>query len=113
MRNLKEMDALEAYLKERGVNYERFDNGPEFAWKEGNKLTILNERHQICVPSDKHREWDVVCHNYSYGAEDGLLELMCKKIPGRSAYDCVEGYLSAEDTIELLKSIYGEESAYI
>lgn len=44
--------------------------------------------------------WDVICHQYSYGGDRGLLEAMGTIV--RVDYDDVEGYLTAE---EILKRI--------
>lgn len=41
------------------------------------------------------RFWDVVCHDYSYGHEKGLLEIMAPFIDGD-----VEGWLTADDIIK-------------
>lgn len=45
------------------------------------------------------RVCDVICHEYSYGVEQGLLEMMglCDTV------DSVEGYLTAEEVFERIK----------
>ena len=54
---------------------------------------------QIVVYSEGERLWDAVCHNGSYGHEDGLLEIM-GAIVKEDAGDDVEGWLTADDVIE-------------
>lgn len=41
--------------------------------------------------------WDAICHGYSYGGDDGLLEIMGKI--NENPYDKVEGWLTAEDVL--------------
>jgi hypothetical protein len=50
--------------------------------------------------SQGERQWDAICHNYSYGHEEGLLEIM-GTIVREDCYE-VEGFLTAE---EILKRI--------
>lgn len=56
-RDLTELNKLEAYLKEHGIRYERED-------REARRLP------------DGTFWWDAICHKGSYGAENGLLEIM-------------------------------------
>lgn len=42
-------------------------------------------------------DWDVICHQYSYGHEKGLLEAMGTIV--RVDDDDVEGYLTAEEVL--------------
>lgn len=81
-----EIDRLEAQLKARDIAYEKCP---------------LNGGWQICVPSRKLKEWDVVCHSFSYGHEQGLLELMGDSMLtyDELKYDTVVGYLEAEDVL--------------
>lgn len=98
MRNLAEMDKLEAFLKEAAIPYERIDQ--EDVPLEGHPYTLVQfERHQICVPSAKDAKWDAICHYGSYGAEEGLLEIY-GSIVSPTAGDSVEGWLTAEDVIK-------------
>lgn len=89
---MSELDKLEEYLKEKGIEYERIDNHPDFpngGW------------HQICVPcyEQEFRQWDAVCHAGSYGYEQGLLEIMGIICPDHD----VLGYLTAEDVIKRIE----------
>lgn len=81
-----EIDRLEAQLKACGIEYEK---------------CRLNGGWQICVPNRKAKEWDVVCHSFSYGHETGLLELMGDSMLtyDELQYDSVVGYLEAEEVI--------------
>ena len=45
------------------------------------------------------QEWDVICHDFSYGHELGLLELMGSLVR-EDIDDTVEGFLTADDIIE-------------
>lgn len=91
MRNyFNELDKLEQYLKDHGIPYERID-----------KYTIPQDWHQIIVPNAMHRKWDAVCHKWSYGYEDGLLEIM----GSISRSEDVEGWLTAEDVIERIEEV--------
>ena len=45
-------------------------------------------------------EWDAICHEGSYGHEDGLLEIMGSIV--QSEYDSVEGCLTAEEILARL-----------
>ena len=54
-----------------------------------------NENNQIWYPSHDNSICDVICHEFSYGGKDGLLEIM-----GLIDEDCdsdVEGWLTVED----------------
>lgn len=62
---------------------------------------------QLVYPRLETWELDVICHDYSYGHEQGLLEVMgaiCQ------AYDDdVEGYLDVEEVFERIKKYYKKE----
>ena len=80
-----EMDKLEKYLKDHGIDYDRWD---------------IHDGQQIVVYKEpKVRSWDVVLHSYSYGNEENLLEAMGEDLLG---HDDVEGYLTADDVIRYL-----------
>ena len=105
MRDLTELNKLEQYLKIQGIPYERIDKEDKFL-DENHKYCLLEfDRHQIGVPSlYGEREWDAICHRGSYGAEQGLLEIM-GTIVSPKAGDTVEGYLTAEDIIERIEGV--------
>lgn len=105
MGDLTELNKLEEYLKERGIQYERHDVDEEY---DEDGLVFRLERHQIIVPQDgEAREWDAICNRGSYGAEEGLLEIYGKIV--RPCGDSVEGYLNAQDVIERIEEVYGKE----
>lgn len=85
---MSEMDKLAIGLEEKGIGFERID---------------LFDGEQILVPTSDGEdvEWDAVCHKYSYGGPDGLLEIM-GSIVSENAGDTVEGYLTAEDILKRL-----------
>ena len=84
--DLREMNKLEAVLKQKGAFYKRIP--PEDGIKE-----------QIVVysPTDGRRIWDVVIGLGTYGSRAGLLELMYED-SGE-----VIGYLTAEGVIRETK----------
>lgn len=51
---------------------------------------------QLWYPNSKHAVCDVVCHKFSFGGKDGLLEIMGLVDEGEVGDD-VEGYLTAEE----------------
>ena len=103
MRDLTELNKLEAYLRDEGIKYARFDKDDVPLDAEHPYCLIQCERHQIIVydPSGE-REWDAVCHRGSYGAEEGLLEIMGNIVQNYG--DSVEGWLTADDVIELVEN---------
>lgn len=88
---LKELDKLEAYLKEKGYDYERIDEEKGYI-----------NKHQIIVYKDGERSWDVICHMGSYGYEQGLLEAKGFDL---IEHDDVEGSLTAQDVIDRLETV--------
>ena len=65
-----------------------------------------NENNQVWYPSQKNRVCDVICHQYSYGGRDGLLEIMGLLTEEEAEYDSVVGYLTAEDVFNRIKNHY-------
>ena len=80
-----EMDKLEAYLKENDIDYIRTTE---------EKLGFGMFDQIRC------NGWDVVCHKYSYGGEEGLLESYGMPEDGGD----VTGFMTAADVIERLES---------
>lgn len=101
MRDLTQLNKVEQYLKDNNIPYEREDKEDKLVSIERDgKHYVLYEQtefHQICVPSRERRKWDVICHRGSYGAEQGLLEIMGTIV--RPCGDSVEGWLTADDVI--------------
>ena len=94
MLNTRELDKLEKYLKDNGFECERIDS---FAANG-----VPYERHQVIVFENGKREWDAICNTYSYGYEEGLLEVMGDKVVNVDD-DEVEGWLTADDIIRRLE----------
>jgi len=96
MINLKELNKLEKYCKDKGLIYKRIDQYPTYEHPDE------REFHQIIIYKSKYdkeidkRKWDAVCHYCSYGGLDGLLEIMGDIVRNG---DCYEGWLTAEDII--------------
>ena len=59
-----------------------------------------NEYNQIWYPSKEESVCDVICHEYSYGHDAGLLEIMGLLTEEESEVDSVAGWLTAEDVFE-------------
>ncbi len=89
---MSEIDKLSAMLTERGISFEQ---RPIF------------DGEQILVPG----EWDAVCHRYSYGGPEGLLEVMGPQVilPEDSSSP-VAGWLTAADVIRRLEANVGGAS---
>lgn len=51
---------------------------------------------QICSPNHENCVVDAVCHMYSYGGNEGFLEVMGSANPDCPNTDGVEGWLTAE-----------------
>lgn len=101
VRDLTEMDKLEAWLKENGYKYKRADQEARY-----DKCGELGrpERHQILVYKGRKVLWDAICHFGSYGCDLGLLEIMGDIVDRKKHRDQVEGYLTAEDVITRVKA---------
>lgn len=56
-----------------------------------------NENGQLWYPSYKNNVCDVICHEYSYGGKEGLLEIMGLLDEEESERDSVVGWLTAEN----------------
>ncbi len=99
MRDLRELDKLEDYLKSHDIPYERIDKDGEY------------DKHQICFPKRYPGcVWDAICHYGSYGAEQGLLEIMGDIVT--IDYDSVEGYLTADDVISRIEGKYNAAESF-
>lgn len=59
------------------------------------KFKDLYNGGQIETPS-----WDVICHDYSYGHERGLLEALGDDIVDEDYKGDVEGYLTAREILD-------------
>ncbi len=79
------MNKLEEYLKSKGYRYTR-------------KALLSGE--QIVVYKNGHRWFDVICHRYSFGYSEGLLESMGMVEDQRD----VTGFLTAQDIINRMEA---------
>lgn len=95
---MSELDMLEEYLKDKGIEYERIDVHYETEIPHSGGIMAIIDRHQICVPDEESAEWDAVCQRGSYGFEEGLLEIY-GNIVRPDADDTVEGWLTSDDVI--------------
>lgn len=77
---MSEMDKLAKGLEAKGKAYER--------------RTMFDGEQIIC------EQWDAICHRYSYGHEEGLLEVM--GLPSLCTDDSVCGWLTAEEILAVL-----------
>ena len=97
---MSELDKLQKYLEENGYVYSRSDEVNNFAEVIGVEKICKIDRHQIIVyDKNMNRQWDAICHYGSYGYDRGLLE-----VSGNITREDVEGYLTAQDIINRLKS---------
>lgn len=56
---------------------------------------------QVNYPNKENCVCDAICHSFSYGHEQGLLEIM-----GLTEDDDVEGYLTAKEVFKRIKKHY-------
>ena len=59
--------------------------------------------YHITYPSNKFRICSVIEHDYSYGNEQDLLEIKGLLTKNEKKYDCVLGYLSAEEVFKRIQ----------
>ena len=97
MRDLTEMNKLEAYLKEHGYEYTREDRD------EKSEVCPEMDVHQIVVYWGGQRQWDVICHYGSYGCQNGLLEMMDNTGKYITNKNGIEGWLTADEIIRRLE----------
>lgn len=65
-----------------------------------------NENGQLWYPSRENAVCDVICHKYSYGGEEGLLEIMGLLTEEEAEYDDVVGYLTADNVFARIYTDY-------
>lgn len=90
---MTEMTKLIALLNSESILYELVDD------VEGNK------DNQIFYPCVENPICDVICHKYSYGGSEGLLEIM-GLVDEEEVGDTVEGYLTATEVFNRIKKDY-------
>ena len=60
---------------------------------------------QVWYPTQANPACDVICHEYSYGGKEGLLEIM-GIVDATKTSDFVEGYLTADEIFERIAKHY-------
>lgn len=66
-----------------------------------------NTTYQVCYPNKQDCICDAICHKYSYGYEQGLLEIMGL---GKLPEDDVEGWLTAEEVFKRIQKDFQKNS---
>ena len=61
-----------------------------------------NPSNQVWYPDEDDPVCDVICHQFSYGGDRGLLEIMSLN----ENYNNVEGFLTAEEVFKRIKADY-------
>ena len=99
--DLSELNKLEEYLQEHKIKYSRFDQD-EVLTEDGFIDKMM--RHQLVILDKNGRVlWDAICHEGSYGYEQGLLEVMGSTVVLPSDGDSVAWFLTAQDVIDRLE----------
>ena len=83
---MDELNKLENWLKDNGYHYIRKS-------KFSGGIVVVNDLNGNYL-------WDAVCHEFSYGNEKGLLEVMGEALLD---HDDVEGWLTCEDIVQKIK----------
>lgn len=66
------------------------------------KFKTIYDGYQVIVyDKNNERDWDAVCHYFSYGHKSGLLEIY-GSIVNKNVGDSVEGFLTANDILRRL-----------
>jgi len=85
---MEEIEKLKEMLKKSGIPFEEVE---------------MNGGKQIIYSYKNNRVLDAVCHSFSYGHEQGLLEIMGLLTEEESKYDEVAGWLTAKDVYSRIK----------
>lgn len=105
--DMRELDKLEQYLKQNNMVYQRIRRLSAFTERTLN----VDGGEQIIVYENGERVWDVICGHGSYGAQQGLLEVMGDPVVIPEDGDSVAGYLKAVDVIKRLENFYKERGS--
>lgn len=88
---INQMDKLSKLLDEHEIPYVREVNG------------VGNDH--LCYPVfGEGRICSVICGKYTYGGEEGLLEIMGLLTPEEEEFDDVLGYLTADQVFKRIKN---------
>lgn len=85
---LKELDKLAALLEAENIPYEKY------TWDIGEETC-----HMVVSPNMHNRKVDAVCHSFSYGGKQGLLEVLGSaniNLPN----DDVKGWMTANEAFQ-------------
>lgn len=89
----REIERLVKMLENSNIPFELTDDAMD------------NSNNQIWYPNHSKSICDVICHEYSYGGNEGYLEIMGLS---KNEYDDVEGWLTAEEVYNrIYKNYYG------
>lgn len=88
--NTEEIEKLSDMLDNAGIPHE------DMAWLGGKQVNYPNKENVVC---------DAIQNPYSYGADEGLLEIM-GLVNERKVGDSVEGYLTAEEVFKRIQKHY-------
>lgn len=96
--SMEEFDKLQGYLLTHGFNVDIIHRRRQMlGW-----ALVQSEHHQLVVfGHDGTRLWDAVLSDYSYGHEQGLLEVMGSMVVREGC--AVEGWLTADEIIKRLE----------
>jgi hypothetical protein len=108
---MDELKKMENWLAENAAKYEwtfeRQDIKSPFSGFVPGLGILDNDRHQILVFDKSHNViWDAICHNGSYGYEQGLLEISGTLVNEEEDGDTVAGFLTSEDIVERIVRQY-------
>lgn len=92
MKMMNEMTKLAVLLAKEDIPFELV------SWSVKGEATT-----SICSPSQEDCIVDAVCHQFSYGGQDWLLEVMGSANPELENIDVV-GYLTAEEAIKYFRT---------
>lgn len=94
MKKHSEMIKLMKLLDEHNIPYEE-------------TINTIDNSIQLWYPNKNNAVSDAICHKYSYGYEEGLLEIM-GLVDVDKIGDTVEGHLTAEEVFDRWSKHYKE-----
>lgn len=103
---MDEINKLYNWLMEHkdfyGWRVDKFDHHPHLSFSPWYQVIIYDK--------DDGRLWDAVWHSFSYGFEEGLLEILGDDLvdEDEGCGSGVAGWLTADDVIERVIKAYGE-----
>lgn len=90
---MTEMQKLIKLLDSESIPYDLVDD------------VMGNANNQVFYPCMEKAICDVICHHYSYGGRDGLLEIM-GLVDEEKIGDTVEGWLTAKEIFSRIQKDY-------